>query len=107
MTDSDTDVYSIDYQDHDQLLTLRKEYTNMCFYRSGNVIYFWSPKGDEASLAKKFSAVKVNINPTEYPSIVSKMLEVKIYELFNSTNSYELYYEKYSHNLVAKKKTPI
>ena len=107
MSDSDTDVYSIDYQDHDQLLTLRKEYTNMCFYRSGNVIYFWSPKGDEASLAKKFSAVKVNINPTEYPSIVSKMLEVKIYELFNSTNSYELYYEKYSHNLVAKKKTPI
>jgi len=40
-------------------------------------------------------------------AILSKMIENKIYNLFKDTNKYDLYYERYSHNLVAKKRTPI
>lgn len=107
LTDSDTDVFSIDYINHEQLSSLRKEYKDICFYRSGNAIYFWSLKNSDNVLAESLSTVKVNINPTEYPSVVSKMLENRIYDLFKTTEAYDLYYEKYSHNLVAKKKSPI
>ena len=107
LSDSDTNVYSIDYQDHEQLSKLREEYTDVCFYRSGNSIYFWTFNSNEMVLDEKLSAIKVSINPTEYPSVVNKMLENKIYDLFNNTKKYDLYYEKYSHCLVAKKTKPI
>lgn len=77
LTDSDTDVFSIDYINHEQLSSLRKEYKDICFYRSGNAIYFWSLKNSDNVLAESLSTVKVNINPTEYPSVVSKMLEIE------------------------------
>ena len=93
LTDSDTDVFSIDYINHEQLSSLRKEYKDICFYRSGNAIYFWSLKNSDNVLAESLSTVKVNINPTEYPSVVSKMLENRIYDLFKTTEAYDLYYE--------------
>ena len=40
LSDSDTDVYSVNYIDQEQLLNLRKENKDICFYRSGNAIYF-------------------------------------------------------------------
>lgn len=107
LSDSDTDVYSVNYIDQEQLMNLRKENKDICFYRSGNAIYFWSFDCKDSTLAERLSAIKVSINPTEYPSIVSKMLENRIYDLFKVTKSYDLYYEKYSHNLVAKKNSPI
>lgn len=107
LSNNDTDMYSIDYQNHEQLKTLRKENADICFYRDGNAIYFWSLNGNEDLLANKLSATKVSVNPIEYPSIISKILDNKIHKLFKDTNSYDLYYERYSHNLVAKKKAPI
>ena len=52
LTDSDTDVFSIDYINHEQLSSLRKEYKDICFYRSGNAIYFWSLKNSDNVLAE-------------------------------------------------------
>ena len=88
LSDSDTDVYSVNYIDQEQLLNLRKENKDICFYRSGNAIYFWSFDGKDPTLAESLSAIKVSINPTEYPSIVSKMLENRIYDLLKVTDSY-------------------
>ena len=107
VTDDNTDIYSIDYKDREQLLKLRNENPSVCFYRSGNVIYFWSIESVDEALAKELDATRVNVNCIEYPTVISKMIENRIYDLLNETQSYILYYKKYSHALVAKKKTPI
>lgn len=107
ISNTDTDVFSIDYNDREQLINLRKSYSNICFLRSGRIIYFWSNNNDAATLAEELAAIRVSINCYEYPTIISKMLENKIYNLFKSTDSYDLYYERYSHNLVSKKRIPL
>lgn len=107
VSDDNTDIFSIDYNDKEQLSKLRNENPGVCFYRSGNAIYLWSTESADEVLAKKLNATKVSINCIEYPTLISKMIENRIYDLFDKTQSYNLYYEKYSHALVAKKKTPI
>lgn len=107
LSNTDSDVYSIDYVNHEQLHNLRKTYNNVCFYRSGNVIFFWSDNNEDVDVAQTHSAIKVSINSIEYPSIVDKMIENKIYNLFLATGQYDLYFERYSNNLVVRKKSPI
>ncbi len=107
LSNTDSDVYSIDYVNHEQLHNLRKTYNNVCFYRSGNVIFFWSDNNEDIDVAQKHSAIKVSINSIEYPSIIDKMIENKIYNLFLATGQYDLYFERYSNNLVVRKKSPI
>ena len=100
VTDDNADVYSIDYKDKEQLINLRNDKSGICFYRSGKLIYFWGPDSATEVLAKELNATKVNINCKKYPTLISKMIENKIYDLFDKTRSYILYYEKYSHVLV-------
>lgn len=107
ISNTDTDVYSIDYIDKEQLKSLRSANIKTTFLRSGNIIYFWSSDDSDILLASRIKAESVSINSVKYPTIICKMLENKIYELLEETGNYDLYYERYSHNLVAKKKTPI
>lgn len=106
ISNTDTDIFSIDYIDKEQLKSLRSVNKNICFHRSGNIIYFWSNDDSDSTLARELTAISVSINAVEYPTIICKMLENKIFDLFEATGKYDLYYERYSHNLVAKKKMP-
>ena len=101
-------VYITQYNNEtDNLRSIRDEYPEYSFYRDGNQLIYWANKFEENKEITQFPSECYEISSLLTPRILSKMIENKIYNLFKDTNKYDLYYERYSHNLVAKKRTPI
>ena len=101
-------VYVTQYnKDTDNLRSIRDEYPEYSFYRDGNQLIYWANKYDENNEIEQFPSECYEISSLSAPRILSKMIENKIYKLFKETDKYDLYYERYSHNLVAKKRAPI
>lgn len=99
------DVFSINYQTNDQLKQLRANNKDFSFYREGDKILYWSRKQGTNKVIEQLNPCKIQIMRTSHPKIIIKMIEDKLYTILDETNQYDLYFEKYAHTLVAKKKT--
>ena len=100
---SDTEeVFAIDFADNN-IKELRSKYIDYRFYRDGNQILYWAKAdGNTTAIAGLKSTVQ-QISAATHPTIISKMIEGKIEDAFVSVGGYSIYFEKYSHTLVAKK----
>ena len=98
------DVFSIDYQTNDQLKQLRTNNKDFSFYREGDKILYWSRQQETNKVIEGLTPCKIEISRTSHPKIIIKMMEDKLYTILEKTNQYDLYFEKYAHTLVAKKK---
>lgn len=90
----------------DDLRSIRDEHKNYNFYRKGNQLIYWTNNFEENKELTEYPGEKFEIASVKTPCVISKMIEYKIYQLLAKTGQYNLYYERYSHNLVAKKNKP-
>ncbi len=107
VSNDNIDIFCLDYSDKEQLYNLRKEYANICFYRQGDSIFFWSSEDISEEILNRLTPKTINISASSHPMLISKMIENKIFSLLKDTGSYELYFKKFSHSLIAKKKVPL
>ena len=100
------DVFATEFVDN-SLRKFREDYPDYCFYRDGNQILYWSVNPAITTAITKLKSIKLQISSSTHPAVISKMIERKIYQQLCLAGGYNLYYEKYSHNLVAKKAKPL
>ncbi len=100
---SDTEeVFVINYAGNN-IRDLRNSYTDYCFYRDGNQILYWPKSKEDIEAISTLKSTKIQISASTHPAVISKMIVDKIYNAFIDTGEYALYFERYSHTLVAKK----
>ncbi len=97
------EAYSINYTDKELLNNLRNDYPMFTFYREGDRIFYWSNQQVNEDNVPNLKPTKVEISIDTHPTLICKMLEEKIVNIFKTVSQYDIYYEKFSHCLVAKK----
>ncbi|NCB48934.1 MAG: hypothetical protein EOM55_04925, partial [Clostridia bacterium] len=101
LSKNDANIYSCDYTKDTNIRELRNKHPQHYFYRNGNKLYYWSET--ISSPIDSLNSKEELISPSLEPAIVSKMLEQKLLSLFDR-NIYDVYFRKYTHSFVARKK---
>ena len=108
ITENEEKVYAINYTNQTDLAKYRNDYPDYIFYRTADKVLFCHKCNDKRNAAlPDVEYILLPFSTKSNPAFVCRLLEEKISDVLKSTKRYEIYFEKFSKCLVAKKVKPV